>query len=910
MKKLFARLSAVLMVLMVLAPVARAAVLVSELCDPRLNYATDRFIEIYNSGASAVDLTGWQLVAVGNNLDIFTWNLSGSIAPGEALVAGDQTTVIAFSVDFPAEAWSTSNTNWNGKVGDGAKLRNGSGVLVESLVVPLTEFENKTMVRNADVTTPSLTFNAAQWTSTAVDLPTDATPGVHNPVVSQGPVLGVIATVPASPLPGQTVAVQAVVTDAAATITAVTLNWGTVSGSLTNAIAMSSIGGDTFATVTPIPAQIAGATVYYTVTADNDIPAQTVSVQLSYSLPTVVTVQEIQGTGTVSPLLGQTVVTSGVVTAGFGTTFVIQNGAGARSGLWVEGATAPAVGSTVELRGVVQENDANTTLGSALINSAVAGSPPAATVLTTGTAVLEDWEGVLAQVVDATCTLSAPSTPRWEVSNAGGAVVIDDLGLTPTLVLGTRYTISGPLSGRTAAPGLVPRSAADIVFVGDTAAPLVLSVVSAGTTSLQVTFSEAVSAATAGNAAFYGLTGSFVTAATPVSGQPAMVTLTVTTMTTGTLVLTINGVTDLYGNVMSGVATPFSYYGGNIPSGYYASAEGLIGETLRAALHNIIDGHHSVSYTPGVWNAFYTTDDKPNGKVWDMYSDVPGGTPPYEYTFGVDEGGSAGTEGTGYNREHSWPSSWYGDVSPMNTDVFVIYPTDNEVNNRRGNYPFGEVGSATWTSLNGSKLGPCVYPGYAGTVFEPIDAYKGDFARTYFYMTTRYYGEDASWPGSPMADGAVLLPWAEALLLEWNAADPVSLKEIERNEAVYAIQHNRNPFIDRPDFVFKVFQPELSAVPQPIQADLVVLHQNVPNPFNPSTVISYDLAGPARVELQIYDLAGRLVHTLRAGDETAGRHELSWQGRDEAGRPVATGVYLYRLRAGNEVETRRMVLTK
>ncbi len=240
----------------------------------------------------------------------------------------------------------------------------------------------------------------------------------------------------------------------------------------------------------------------------------------------------------------------------------------------------------------------------------------------------------------------------------------------------------------------------------------------------------------------------------------------------------------------------------------------------------------------------------------------------------------------------------------------MVVPTDNEVNNRRSNYPYGEVGAATWTSLNGSKLGPCVYPGYTGTVFEPIDAYKGDFARAYFYMSTRYFGEDGSWPGSPMTDGSQLLPWAEALLLEWSAADPVSTKEIDRNEAVYAIQGNRNPYIDRPDFVVKVFQPELSAAPLPVLPDAVVLHQNVPNPFNPSTVIRYDLASPSRVELQIYDLAGHLVQTLRSGDEAAGRHEVSWQGRDASGRSLATGVYFYRLRAGNEVETRRMVLTK
>ena len=246
----------------------------------------------------------------------------------------------------------------------------------------------------------------------------------------------------------------------------------------------------------------------------------------------------------------------------------------------------------------------------------------------------------------------------------------------------------------------------------------------------------------------------------------------------------------------------------------------------------------------------------------------------------------------------------------MYTDVFMVYPTDNEVNNKRGSYPFGEVNAPTWTSLNGCRLGACVYPGYSGTVFEPIDEYKGDFARAYFYMSTRYFGEDGSWPGSPMTSGSQLLPWAEAMLLEWNEADPVSLKEIERNEAVYVIQSNRNPFIDRPDFVAKVFQPELSPVPyQGILAG-IILHQNVPNPFNPSTIISYELDSPGQVELQVFDLAGRLVRTLYSGSEGAGMHEKVWMGKDKNGRTVATGVYFYRLHAGDEVETRRMLLAK
>jgi Endonuclease I/Lamin Tail Domain/FlgD Ig-like domain len=908
MKKAFAHLLAVMLLLSVLVPAVHADVLISELCDPRTDYATDRYIEIYNSGSGAVDLTGWQVVAVGNGGDIFTWNLSGSIAPAEALVVGDATTADVFPVDFPAETWSDYTTTWNGNVNDGAKLKNGSGTVIDDILVPSNNFENATMVRNENITVPSLTFNLSEWTSTPVYTPSEATPGTHWPSVAEGPILGAIATIPAAPLPGETVDVQAVVTDAAATITSVTLDWGTASGSLANAVAMTNIGGDTFETVTPIPSQVAGVTVFYAVTAGNDIPAETVSEEFSYSLPNAVTIAGVQGTGTVSPYVGQEVVTSGVVTANYGSMFVIQDGAGTRSGLWIESAAAPTLGTEVEVSGLVLEVNANTTLTSAQITNTIAGSLPAAQILTTGTAGVEDWEGVLVQVVDATCTVSEPATTSWAVSNTGGSVAVDDLGVTPGLVLGTRYTINGVMSGLTTSGGLVPRSSADIVFVADTAIPLVEAVDPVGPTSIQLTFSESVSSATAQSAANYTVDGGGVTVAAFVSGRTDQVLLTVSFMDNGAHSLVIDGVEDLYGNTMVSVTAPFDYYGGNIPAGYYDPAIGLKGEPLRLALHNIIDNHYVISYS-GLYAAYYTTDDKPNGKVWDMYSDVPGGTPPYEYTFGVDEGGDAGAEGTGYNREHSFPSSWYGGSGTPYTDVYMVYPTDNRVNNMRSNYPFGETDAADWTSLNGSKRGPCSYPGYTGTIFEPIDEYKGDFARTYFYMSTRYYTEDGSWPGSPMVDGSQLLPWAENLLLEWHAADPVSTKEIERNDAAYGIQSNRNPFIDRPDFVLKMFRPA-SPVPQPEVPIALVLHQNAPNPFNPATTIAYELDTTAQVDLQIFDLSGRLVRTLFQGSEEAGSHQKVWRGRDQAGRSVATGVYFYRLQAGGEVETRRMLLAK
>jgi endonuclease I len=242
-----------------------------------------------------------------------------------------------------------------------------------------------------------------------------------------------------------------------------------------------------------------------------------------------------------------------------------------------------------------------------------------------------------------------------------------------------------------------------------------------------------------------------------------------------------------------------------IPAGYYTPATGLSGTALQQALHDIIDNHTVVSYD-ALWTWFKQTDKKANGKVWDMYSDIPGGTPPYEYTFVTNQCGTYNSENDCYNREHSWPKSWFSDKSPMISDIFHLYPTDGYVNNRRDNFPYGKVGTATWTSLNGSKLGNCISPGYSGTVFEPRDEYKGDFARTYFYMETRYYNEDTGWAGSPMTSGSQLLPWAQTLMILWNLQDPVSQKEINRNDSIYKnVQHNRNPFIDHPEYAAQIW---------------------------------------------------------------------------------------------------------
>lgn len=237
-----------------------------------------------------------------------------------------------------------------------------------------------------------------------------------------------------------------------------------------------------------------------------------------------------------------------------------------------------------------------------------------------------------------------------------------------------------------------------------------------------------------------------------------------------------------------------------IPAGYYDDAIGKSGEALQKSLSVILNNADNVGYD-GLWEVYKTTDRRPDGKVWDMYSDVT------DFTFGTDKCGNYKNEGDCYNREHSVPKSWFNDASPMYSDAWHIYPTDGKINSYRSNNPFGEVGSDASSSKNGfSKWGKCVTPGYSGTVFEPNDEYKGDFARTYFYFATRYQNRINNWGGIFVSSYPHIVQWQLDMLLRWNEMDPVSQKEIDRNEAVYASkQGNRNPFIDYPELVDLIF---------------------------------------------------------------------------------------------------------
>ena len=232
----------------------------------------------------------------------------------------------------------------------------------------------------------------------------------------------------------------------------------------------------------------------------------------------------------------------------------------------------------------------------------------------------------------------------------------------------------------------------------------------------------------------------------------------------------------------------------DIPSGYYSSLNGKSEASLKSAIHLLLYNHTKVSSYSDLPKYFQRTDvhkditdKRGNPMWWDMYAEIPLYTPSF----------------SGLNREHAFPKSWWGgDTStPAYTDLNHLYPSEMKANTAKSNFPLGVCSSTSFD--NGiSKVGPPVtgQGGGAAKVFEPANEYKGDLARAYFYMVCCY--QNLTWKYTYMVQQntyPTLNSYAINLLLQWHRQDPPSQKEYDRNEEIYKIQNNRNPFIDYPD---------------------------------------------------------------------------------------------------------------
>lgn len=340
------------------------------------------------------------------------------------------------------------------------------------------------------------------------------------------------------------------------------------------------------------------------------------------------------------------------------------------------------------------------------------------------------------------------------------------------------------------------------------------------------------------------------------------------------------------------------------PEGYYQSAENKSAAELRRALTDIISGHTDIGYG-GLWTLYGTSDLKDDGKIWDMYSTC-------DFTYRTNQcGNNYSSVCDCYNREHTVPQSWFGSQLPMKSDAFHVYPTDGKVNAERGNLPYGECNNGTTAGAKQlGRKGVSSFAGYSGTIFEPDDQYKGDLARTYFYMAIRYANKNLAMSSgnisfsynssaTPKTD---LTTYAINLFLKWHRNDPVSEKETKRNDAVYARQNNRNPFIDHPilaEYIWgnragETWSLSASSVDAPLAEELVVY------PMPAKDYITVDWAyDNSEFNYDVFNLSGM---TVASGKGTFG-NSIDVSSLNE-------GFYLLRIKKNNSLIIKKITIIK
>mgnify|MGYP000255230305 FL=1 len=300
----------------------------------------------------------------------------------------------------------------------------------------------------------------------------------------------------------------------------------------------------------------------------------------------------------------------------------------------------------------------------------------------------------------------------------------------------------------------------------------------------------------------------------------------------------------------------FSVSFAQAPAGHYSTATGT-GYTLKTQLYNIIKDHTVIDYA-GLYVTYQTSDIdnffEKDGSVLDIYSEDPAGTDPYNYSIAATQRcGNYTNEGDCYNREHIIPQSVFNELSPMVSDAHFITPTDGKVNGIRSNYPHSVVVTPSQTTLNGSKLGTSTTAGYSGLVFEPIDEFKGDIARMYFYFATRYENTVAGY-NYAMFNNTSNQVFTTAFLnqlLAWHNQDPVSAREIARNNAIYARQNNRNPFIDNPNYVTEIWKAGTVDTEAPTAPTNLVVTETTTNSATLTWTASTDNVGVTSYDVYV-----------------------------------------------------------
>ena len=331
-------------------------------------------------------------------------------------------------------------------------------------------------------------------------------------------------------------------------------------------------------------------------------------------------------------------------------------------------------------------------------------------------------------------------------------------------------------------------------------------------------------------------------------------------------------------------------------SGYYNKIDGKKKEALKTAIKSIIVNHTKITYGKALEQAYesvyYRDDDR--SYVYDMFSND-------KYKFSA----------SGWNKEHVVANSWWGGTkNNAYSDIFSVIPSESGANSRKSNYPLGEVKSVKWTN-DCIKIGTAKdgQGGSYGTVFEPADQYKGDFARIYFYVATCY--DDINWGSNSNSPSEIkketwptLKPWLYEMLLRWHNADPVSAKEIQINNSAEKEQGNRNPFIDYPALADYIWNKDYYNTSFNLSTAELYKHIDgsvTPTPPTPPDTTKTDTTGgggggdiPPVIDTDDYTPGDLLFaeyfdDIVEGNDNETGGSSKAWDGNDNF--PTLTAIY-------------------
>ena len=317
---------------------------------------------------------------------------------------------------------------------------------------------------------------------------------------------------------------------------------------------------------------------------------------------------------------------------------------------------------------------------------------------------------------------------------------------------------------------------------------------------------------------------------------------------------------------------------------YYDAIGNEHSQELLYALRALISTNTNSSYNGAKAQLFQQLENH-NGYVTCIYTGK-------EFNVGYNYTGSSDP-----NTEHTYAQSWFSptESSIKKADLHHLFPSDMRVNSSRSNYPIFTVANHNNADVYYTSTPWQSYRGQCSTgqtVFEPADQSKGNIARALLYFYVRYND-------SLTQQYVNMLP----VLIEWSNQDPPDAHEIARNQGIYQYQGNRNPFIDHPEYVDRIWNYSSSEDETIPASEGLLLNGVYPNPFADQATFQVSCKQTQKAQLAVFDIRGRKVHshevTLQQGD-----NRLAWDSQD-----LAAGIYLLKISTGTANITAKIVKT-